>query len=369
MSQPELGDVFRLYGEDYCSRHKLSLKQHRVMRLISQCRTSALGAHVDRCSACGHQEISYNSCGDRHCPKCQGARQRKWVDRCLSRLLPTQYFHLVFTLPAELRDLIRHNKRLCYDLLLKTAAATLQAFAERRWGGRLGITAVLHTWAQNLSYHPHVHCLVSGGAFDGERWRGSSARYLFPCKALARVFRAKYRDELLAHELVVAASMQSLVDIKGLAGWFRDQVPAQWVVYAKAPFASPDKVVRYIGRYTHRVAISNRRILAIGGGKIRFLWRDYRDGKRKEMTLSSDEFIRRFLQHVLPEGFVRIRHYGLHARGCELAEVEEPLRRSCPVCSEGELLFQYRIEHYRIEQWPDVKDPPGECFSREVACV
>lgn len=364
MPHPDLGEIFRLYGEDYRSRHKLTLKQHRVMRLISQCRTSALGAHVDRCTSCGHQEISYNSCGDRHCPKCQGARCRKWVDRCLSRLLPTQYFHLVFTLPAELRDLIRHNKRLCYDLMLKTAAATLQAFADRRWGGRLGITAVLHTWGQNLSYHPHVHCLVSGGAFDGERWHQAPHNYLFPCRALAMVFRGKYHEALCKSDLVIPASMASLVRRKGIACWLRDQVPSQWVVYAKAPFAAPDKVVRYIGRYTHRVAISNRRLLAIGGGKVRFLWRDYRDGKRKEMTLSSDEFIRRFLQHVLPQGFVRIRHYGLHAKGCELPEAEEPLTRSCPVCTDGVLVFHYRI---KLWQWPDVKDPPT--FTREVAYV
>lgn len=366
MPSPELADVFRLYGEDYRSRHNLTLKQHRVMRSISQCRTAALGAHVDCCTSCGHQEISYNSCGDRHCPKCQGARQRIWVDRCLSRLLPTQYFHLVFTLPAELRDLIRHNKRLCYGLLMQTAAATLQAFAERRWGGRLGITIVLHTWAQNLSYHPHVHCLVSGGAFDGEHWHQAPHNYLFPCRALARVFRAKYRDGLLASELVLAPSMEHLVRIKGLAGWLRDQVPSDWVVYAKAPFATPETVVRYVGRYTHRVAISNRRLLDISRGKVRFLWRDYRDGKRKEMTLSSDEFIRRFLQHVLPHGFVRIRHYGLHAKGCELPDAEEPVARSCPVCRAGLLVFQYRIE---LWQWTDAKDPPKERFTGEVDCV
>jgi hypothetical protein len=366
MSRPELADVFRRYGEAFRARHKLTLKQHNVMRLISQCRTSALGAHVDRCTTCGHHEISYNSCGDRHCPKCQGARCRQWVDRCLGRLLPTQYFHLVFTLPAELRDLIRHNKRLCYDLLMKSAAATLQAFAERRWGGRLGITVVLHTWAQNLSYHPHVHCLVSGGAFDGERWHQSPHNYLFPCKALARVYRAKFRDGLLAakEDLALAPSMKPLVRIKGLAGWLRDEVPSQWVVYAKAPFARPENVVRYIGRYTHRVAISNRRLLGIDSGKIRFLWRDYRDGKRKEMTLSSDEFIRRFLQHVLPQGFVRIRHYGLHARRCELPDAEEPISRSCPACTGGVLVFHCRIE---LWQWPDAKDPPKQ--RREVACV
>ena len=219
-------------------------------------------------------------------PSARAHASVKWVDRCLSRLLPTQYFHLVFTLPRELRDLIRHNKRLCYDLLLKTAAATLQAFAERRWGGRLGITAVLHTWAQNLSYHPHVHCLVSGGAFDGEHWRQSPHNYLFPCKALAIVFRGKYHEALRKSDLTIPPSMEPLVRIKGLAGWLRDQVPSQWVVYAKAPFAAPEMVVRYIGRYTHRVAISNRRLLTIDGGKICFLWRDYRDGKRKEMTLT-----------------------------------------------------------------------------------
>ncbi len=357
-SHPDLGEVFRRYGEAYRACHKLTPKQHRVMRAISQCRTAALGAHVDRCDTCGHEEISYNSCGDRHCPKCQGARCRQWVDRCLARLLPTQYFHIVFTLPSQMRDLVRRNKRICYDLLMKTAAATLQAFARRRWGGRLGITVVLHTWGQNLSFHPHVHCLVSGGAFDGERWHQVPNGYLFPCKALAAVFRGKYRDALAREELLLPEAVEE----KGFMGWFYDRVPDKWVVYAKAPFAVPDTVVRYIGRYTHRVAISNRRLVDISGGQIQFWWKDYRSKKRDVMKLSSEEFIRRFLQHVLPHGFCRIRHYGLHCVAFTLPAPEVALERVCPVCEEGRLVFLYRIEFCY-----DLKDPPESLVCLEKA--
>ena len=364
----EVGDLFRAYGARYRSRYKVSIKQHRVMEAISRCRSASLGAHVDRCSQCAYEQISYNSCGDRHCPKCEGPRRQRWVAARLEQLLPIEYFHVVFTLPARLNDLVRHNERLCYDLLFQSASQTLQAFAARHWKGRLGITMVLHSWGQNLSYHPHVHCLVSGGAlsFDGARWQGAPSGYLFPVKALAQVFRGKYRAALeRAHrrgELVHPTP--SLIKAQGFSCWLRDR--QQWIVYAKAPFAGPASVVRYLGRYTHRVAISNRRLLTCEADQVSFRWKDYRDGQHKVMTLPVLEFMRRFLHHVLPQGFVRIRHYGFHAAPALLAQCRQllaeevpvleatVLERPCPRCGEGVLVFQYRLPGY---VWDETKPP------------
>lgn len=352
----EIGDLLRDYGALYRSRYRVSKKQYRVMQALSRCRRAQLGAHVDRCTVCGYEQISYNSCGDRHCPKCQEPRRRQWVAARLGQLLPIEYFHVVFTLPARLNDLVRHNERLGYDLLFKAASQTLQDFAARHWKGRLGITMVLHTWGQNLSYHPHVHCLVSGGAlgFDGQRWRAAPTGYLFPVKALAQVFRGKYRAGLeRAYRQGRLSIPRSLpVAAQGFSRWLRDPVP--WVVYAKAPFAGAESVVRYIGRYTHRVAISNARLLGCEAGRVYFRWKDYRDGHSKVMALPVLEFLRRFLQHVLPEGFVRIRHYGWHASAAQSAQcrallgtgdlvIAAPAGPSCPRCREGVLLYQYRI--------------------------
>jgi len=309
----EVADVFRQFGAAYCRAHKLSLKQHKVMRAITTCRTSAQGGHVERCSTCDYERISYNSCGDRHCPKCQGPKRRRWVAARVARLLPIEYFHVVFTLPGRLNNLIRHNERFCYDLLFRAAAQTLQAFAARQWGGRLGITMVLHTWGQNLSYHPHVHCLVTGGAlsFDQSHWQSAPQGYLFPVKALARVFRGKYLAGLEKKRRELTLPEDSLIKAKGFSCWLREK--RDWIVYAKAPFAGAEAVVRYIGHYTHRVAISNSRLLQVTVEGVQFRWKDYRDGRQKTMALTGAEFIRRFMQHVLPGGFVRIRHYGLHA--------------------------------------------------------
>ncbi len=347
-TRPEVADVFRQFGPSY--GRKLSLKQHKVMRAITTCRTRSQGGHVERCSACDYKRISYNSCGDRHCPKCQGPKRRQWVAARTAQLLPIEYFHVVFTLPAQLNNLIRYNERFCYNLLFKAAAQTLQAFAARHWGGRMGITMVLHTWGQNLSYHPHVHCLVTGGAlsFDQSQWQSAPQGYLFPVKALAQVFRGKYLAGLEKARQQLILPQDSLIKAKGFSCWLRDK--RDWIVFAKAPFAGAEAVVRYIGRYTHRVAISNSRLLHVTADKVCFRWKDYRDGKQKVMTLSGEEFIRRFMQHVLPGGFVRIRHYGLHAMGRLLEACRRLLEavvattpaapEKCPQC--GAQVVRYR---------------------------
>ena len=378
----EVADIFRRFGPRYRRDHALSLEQLKVMRAIEACRTAALGGHVDQCDRCDHLQISYNSCGNRHCPKCQGLKQLRWIEARKQQLLPIEYFHVVFTLPEGLNDLVRFNERLLYGLLFKAASATLQAFAARHWGGRLGITAVLHTWGQNLSLHPHLHCIVTGGAlsFDEQRWKSAPQGYLFPVRALSQVFRGKYLDGLRqayqAEALVLPPSLAEAGALQALLGRLKAQ---HWVVYAKRPFAGPEQVVEYLGRYTHRVALSNRRLVALDQDRVCFRWKDYRaGGQSKVMRLSAEEFIRRFLLHVLPSGFVRLRHYGLLANtvsGRALAQcrvlLEAPMVveaveggsyaalleallgvdvMRCPVCGQGRL--------QRLGRYPAGCDPP-----------
>ena len=312
----EVADVLRNYGDDYRAHHSLPIHVHRVLNAIQNCRTAALGGHVERCNDCGELQISYNSCRDRHCPKCQGLERVRWVEARKEELLPIPYFHTVFTLPHEINLWASWNEEIIYDLLFKTASSTLQEFAALHWNGELGLTAVLHTHGQTLEHHIHLHCIVPGGAlsFDGQTFKPCPDRlWLFPIKALSRVFREKYLSELQRlHENRTLITPPGQ-DFQMLCEALRKH---EWVVYAKPPFSGPETVIEYLGRYTHRVAISNSRILDIADGKVTFTWKDYKDdSKIKVMTLSADEFIRRFIIHILPLRFVRIRHYGLLSCG------------------------------------------------------
>ncbi|MGC9458001.1 MAG: IS91 family transposase [Halothiobacillaceae bacterium] len=318
----EVADILRAHGEAYQANHRVSAEQAAVMRHLVTCRTAALGGHVDACDQCGFQRVSYNSCRDRHCPKCQAAKRAQWVEQRLARLLPVPYFHVVFTLPEPLKPLVLRNRRRVYELLFRAASATLLQLAAdpKRLGAQIGLTAVLHTWSQNLLFHPHLHCVVTGGGLtaDGDHWVAAREGYLLPVKVMARLFRGKFLHGLQqlyeTGELSFAGSTESLNHPRAFAA-LRDQLYRQdWIVYAKPPFGGAEHVYRYLGRYTHRVAIANSRLIAMEGDRVRFHWKDYAHGNQiRQMTLSAEEFIRRFLLHVLPKRFVRIRHYGLMA--------------------------------------------------------
>ena len=329
----EVADVVRAHGEQYRRLHAPSPLQAQVLTHIESCRTAALGGHLDECDGCGYVRISYNSCRDRHCPKCQASARAEWLEQRLSRLLPVPYFHVVFTLPAELHALALGNKRVVYDLLFAAASQTLLCLGRdgRHLGAQIGVTAVLHTWGQNLLLHPHLHCVVTGGglSMDGKRWVAGRERYFLPVQVLGRLFRGKFLHALQqafnAGRLHLRGSTADLADE---ASWdsLRDALyRKEWVVYAKPPFGGPEQVFRYLGRYTHRVAISNHRLVEVADGTVAFTLKDYADGgQRKTMTLQGVEFLRRFLLHVLPKGFVRIRHFGL----CASANVRTKLARA-----------------------------------------
>jgi Putative transposase/Transposase zinc-binding domain len=324
----EVADILRDHGSAWrdANRGHVSLGQLKVMSAIERCRTAALGGHVARCenAACGHTEIAYNSCGNRHCPKCQGAASRRWLADREAELLPVPYFHVVYTLPSELRDITYQNKRVVYNLLMKAAAETTLTIAAdpKRLGARIGVTAVLHTWGSALTHHPHVHMIVPGGglSLDNARWVAARSNFLVHVNVLARLFQGKMLAMLMhahdAGELKFFNTHAGLADKRAFQRFIAPLRRIQWVVYCKAPFAGPAQVLRYLSRYTHRVAISNRRLVAAGSEAIAFRWKDYRlNGAHrwKTMHLHPHEFIRRFLLHVLPKGFHRIRHYGLFA--------------------------------------------------------
>jgi hypothetical protein len=324
----EVADIFRDHGVAWRSANAghVSLDQLKVMSAIERCRTAALGGHVARCenAACRHTEIAYNSCRNRHCPKCQGAASRRWLADREAELLPVPYFHVVYTLPSQLRDIAYQNKRLLYDLLMKAAAETTLAIAAdpKRLGARIGVTAVLHTWGSALTHHPHVHMIVPGGglSLDNARWVASRSNFLVHVNVLARLFRGKMLAMLMhahhAGQLNFFNTQAGLADKSTFKRFIAPLRHIKWVVYCKAPFAGPEQVLRYLSRYTHRVAISNRRLVAADDAGIAFRWKDYRidgPGRWKTMRLHPHEFIRRFLLHVLPKGFHRIRHYGLFA--------------------------------------------------------
>jgi hypothetical protein len=330
MARPalEVADILRDHGPAWreANRGHVSLEQLKVMNAIERCRTAALGGHVARCenAACGHTEIAYNSCGNRHCPKCQGAASRRWLAEREAELLPVPYFHVVYTLPSELRDVAYQNKRVVYNLLMKAAAETTLTIAAdpKRLGARIGITAVLHTWGSALTTHPHVHMIVPGGglSLDNARWVAARSDFLVHVNVLARLFRGKMLAMLVqaydAGALKFFNTHAGLADKRTFKHFVAPLRRIKWRVYCKAPFAGPEQVLRYLSRYTHRVAISNRRLVAADSEAIAFRCKDYRvsgSDRWKTMRLQPHEFIRRFLLHVLPKGFHRIRHYGLFA--------------------------------------------------------
>ena len=307
-ARPELADIFRQYGESYRRTNPLPVSHRKVMRAIELCRTKELGGHLKQCDSCGFEHPAYNSCRNRHCPKCQSLAKAKWLEKQTSELLPVGYFHLVFTLPHELNRLILAHKKILLALLFKAVSQTLLEFGQRRFKATLGIIAVLHTWDQTLKDHFHLHCLVPSGALslDHSRWIGARPNFLFPVTALSQVFRGKFLD-LLQQACEKGKIPAANIEIKASR-------QKSWNVYAKKPFGSPQTILDYLGRYTHRVALSNDRILSVHNGQVTFSYRDRKDQNRKKtITLDAHEFIRRFLLHILPDGFMRIRHFGFLA--------------------------------------------------------
>lgn len=325
----------------------LSSWQVRTLRALMDCRTEALGGHVDGCDSCGHIRISYNSCRNRHCPKCQGHKRIQWIEAREAELLPVPYFHVVYTLPDELNTLALHKPKIIYDALIKAAWQTVEIFTGRH--NKAGMISILHTWGQNLSLHPHIHCIIPGGFVDRNgTWKPSKTegKFLFPVKAMSKVYRAKYVALLRASDLKVEQSIYDALFKK------------EWVVYAKRPFGSPKSVVEYLGRYTHKVAISNHRILAIDDQTVTISYKDYRsEGQKKTMTLSHDEFVRRLAMHILPKRFVRIRHFGFLSstwKRTKLSDLQTKLNsseieskpkeqegtyhKSCPCCKTGRMI-------------------------------
>jgi len=392
MARPplEVADVFRRYGAAYRDAHVLTGGQRRVMRAIEACRTAALGGHLERCDTCGHERPAYNSCADRHCPKCQALAKAAWLEARQAELLDAAYFHVVFTVPEAIAAIAAQNKAVGYGILFRTTAETLRTIAAdpQHLGAEIGFLAVLHTWGQTLLHHPHVHCVVPGGGLapDGQRWIACRPGFFLPVRVLSRLFRRLFLEQLQAAythgRLHFAGPLAALQDPTAFAQALAPLRQMEWVVYAKPPFGGPAQVLEYLGRYTHRVAISNNRLLAIEQGQVRFRWRDYKHHDRqKTMTLEAPEFIRRFLLHVLPTGFHRIRHYGFlgtRVRGVKLARCRQVLAmppvlpapaprrdyrdvyealtggslRVCPVCQHGQMVRVATLP-------PETRAPPG----------
>lgn len=334
-------------GWEQVETSSLNSWQKRTLRAIKDCRTVALGGHVDACDGCGHVQISYNSCRNRHCPKCQGHKREQWIEARESELLPVPYFHVVFTLPDTINQLAFHKPKIIYDALFRAAWETIEAFTGKH--NKAGMISILHTWGQNLSLHPHIHCIIPGGFVDQRgTWKPSKTdgKFLFPVKAMSKVYRAKYVALLRASELEVEKTTYDALFKK------------EWIIYAKRPFGSPKSVVEYLGRYTHKIAISNHRILSIDDDTVTISYKDYREeGHKKEMTLSHGEFIRRFALHILPKRFVRIRHYGILSsnwKRSKLTDLQSKLtgislrslpvvlkgtyHKCCPCCKTGQMI-------------------------------
>jgi len=353
----EVADIVRAHGNEFPRAHaaSLSARQKRVLRSIELCRTAALGGHLERCDQCGHERNAYNSCADRHCPKCQSLARAKWLEKRQAELLPCEYFHVVFTLPEPLAKLSLQNQRQMYNLLFRATAETLQTIAAdpKHLGAQIGFFCILHTWGQTLTAHPHLHCVVPGGgiALDGQRWIACRPGFFLPVKVLSRRFRNVYLRYLeqayAAGKLQFHGDLEQLTDTKSFTRYLAALAEIEWVVYAKPPFGGPERVLDYLGRYTHRIAISNNRLIELKDGKVTFAYKDYKHAQRqKVMTLSAGEFLRRFLMHVLPDGFQRIRHYGLlgnRHRTENLARCRELLGVVAPTT---ELQRDYR-ERYR----------------------
>jgi hypothetical protein len=368
----EVADIFRDHGAAWrrANAGHVSLGQLKVMSAIESCRTAALGGHVARCEDCAHTLIAYNSCRNRHCPKCQGAAAKRWLAEREAELLPVPYYHVVFTLPAPVADIAYQNKAALYDLLFKAAAETLITIAAdpKHLGARIGLTAVLHSWGSALTHHPHVHIIVPGGglSLDGERWISCRPGFFLPVRVLSRLFRRLFLESLAAaHD---AARLQffgdhvALADRAAFAAYLAPLRTAEWVVYSKPPFGGPEQVLAYLARYTHRVAIANSRLIACDAETVTFTWKDYRAAGReryKTMTLAVPEFIRRFLIHVLPKGFHRIRHYGLFAnatRADNVARIRDLLRADAA----------HRHDDTNIDEPPSPSYPCPCCGGRMI---
>ncbi len=379
MSNPpslEVADIFRAFGPRFRQQQAghLPLRQLRAMSAIERCRTAALGGHIYQCDHCQERVIAYNSCRNRHCPKCQGAQRMCWLEARQHELLPVEYFHVVFTLPSDLRPLALRNQKILYSLLFRSAAeALLEVAADpKHLGARLGVLAVLHTWGQQITHHPHVHCIVPGGGLSPARDRWISARpgFLLPVRVLGRVFRGKFLAGLKAvykaGELALVGAVSDLASAPRFSKLLDNLYRQEWVVYSKPSFERPETVLKYLARYTHRVAFSNQRLVRLDGETVVLTWKDYRHrGRRRLLHLPADEFIRRFLLHVLPEGFVRIRYYGLFAnryRAENLERCRELLRvdrqadpttppekcppQICPSCGEGNLRIVGQVANH-----------------------
>jgi hypothetical protein len=386
----EVADIFRRHGPAYRQAHDghLGRVERRVMSAIELCRTAALGGHVETCEDCAHARVAYNSCRNRHCPKCQGAARDEWLAARQADLLPVPYFHVVFTVPAEVAVIAFQNKAAVYAILFDAVAATLKTIAAdpSHLGGEIGFIGILHAWGQTLTHHPHIHCLVPGGALvEGQRWHACRPRFFLPVHVLSRLFRRLFLERLeaaySAGQLRFSGTLDSLGNAETFAVAARQLRRKTWIVYAKPPFGSPEHVLAYLGRYTHRVAIANSRLIDADETRVTFRWRDYRHGNAPRlMSLAPDEFIRRFLLHSLPDGFHRIRHYGLLANGCRrtrlaiirqflatakadptdaAAKPAKPLPRfnptACPKCG-GVLCITATLPRWRAgpsQPWPD----------------
>lgn len=376
----EVADIFRTAGPVYRAAHAghLSLHQLKIMSAVEHCRTAAMGGHVEACTDCGHWRVAYNSCRNRHCPKCQGAAARTWLAEREADLLPVGYFHVVFTLPAEVAAIALQNKAPIYDLLFRTASETMRIIAgdPRHLGARIGITAVLHTWGSALTHHPHIHMIVPGGGLspDGERWISARPAFLLPVRVLGALFRRLFLTRLLAlydgAQLGFFGSMAHLAERRAFLRHLSPVRKKRWVVYAKPPFAGPEAVLAYLSRYTHRVAISNSRLIRFDDDGVTFRYKDYRRSgadRQQVMTLTADEFIRRFLLHNMPKGFHRIRHYGLLASGtrkhnlarirkllavaptaADTVHTDQPdLRPPCPCCGGSMVIIEILQRRYQ----------------------
>jgi len=350
-SHLEVADIFRRHGHAYRAAHDghLGRVERRVMSAIELCRTAALGGHVEACEDCAHARVAFNSCRNRHCPKCQSATRERWLADRQADLLPVPYFHVVFTVPAEVAEIAFHNKAIVYGILFDAVAATLKTIAAdpRHLGGEIGFLAILHTWGQALTHHPHIHCLVPGGAlFPDGRWLGCRPNFFLPIHVLSRLFRRLFLERLQQAHAAGRLRFSGALDMLGGADAFtaaiRQLRRKSWVVYSKPPFGSPEHVLAYLGRYTHRVAIANSRLVSADETSVTFRWRDYRHGNAPRlMSLDPHEFIRRFLLHSLPDGFHRIRHYGFLANGCRrarLASIRQILitTKPAPTAATGE---------------------------------
>lgn len=388
----EVADIFRAHGAAYRRNHAghLNLPQLKVLSAIENCRTAALGGHVAACTKCDHQHIAYNSCRNRHCPKCQGAAAQDWMQARMEDLLPVEYFHVVFTLPSQIADIAYQNKAAVYGLLFKASSQTLTTIAgdQKHLGARIGMTSILHTWGSAMTHHPHVHVIVPGGGLsaDGKRWIACRPGFFLPVKVLSRLFRRLFLKGLIrlhkASKLKFFGKLAKLADLNTFAAHLAPLRKTDWVVYAKQPFGGPEAVLAYLSRYTHRVAISNHRLVSADDDTVAFRWKDYRikrGDRMKVMRLTTDEFIRRFLIHVLPPGFHRIRHTGFLANGIrrdriakirrlldaepepsqmpdETAPDAPPAQQPCPKCG-GAMVI---VETFLRGQAPKSRAPPWE---------